>query len=126
MNEITQVLGTFLLLLCVCAITDKKNSNVSPSQAPFYVGLAIIAIGACFGANCGYAINPARDLAPRILTWVAGWGKDVFTLADYWFWVPIVGPHIGAVLGVAVYIFFIEAHWPDDGEQDSHDASRYV
>lgn len=64
-----------LLLLCVCAITDKKNTQVPSSLAPMYVGFTILGIGACFGANCGYAINPARDLAPRLLSYIAGWDQ---------------------------------------------------
>lgn len=84
---------------------------------PFYVGLTVIAIGISFGVNCGYALNPARDLAPRILSLAGGWGTGVFSYRNYnWFWVPIVGPHIGAILGVVVYILFIEAHWPDAEE----------
>jgi MIP family channel proteins len=113
-----QILGTMLLLLCICAITDKKNTQVPSSLVPMYVGFAIIAIGVCFGANCGYALNPARDLAPRVLTLIAGWGTNVFSYQNYsWFWIPIVGPHIGAILGVIIYIMFIEAHWPDEGEE---------
>jgi len=112
-----QVLGTFLLLLCICAITDKKNNAVPVALVPFYVGLTVIAIGISFGVNCGYALNPARDLAPRILSLAGGWGTGVFSYRNYnWFWVPIVGPHIGAILGVVVYILFIEAHWPDAEE----------
>ena len=73
-----QILATMLLLLCICAITDKRNTQVPSSLVPMYVGFLIIAIGVCFGANCGYALNPARDLAPRILTLIAGWGTQVF------------------------------------------------
>ena len=68
-----QILGTMLLLVCVCAITDKKNTQVPSGLVPMYVGFTILGIGICFGANCGYALNPARDLAPRLLTLIAGW-----------------------------------------------------
>ena len=67
-----QILGTMLLLVCVCAITDKKNTQVPSYLAPMYVGFTILGIGISFGANCGYALNPARDLAPRLLTLIAG------------------------------------------------------
>ena len=80
-----QVVGTGLLLLCVCAITDNNNMKVtrmipmkgilyiyhpqvSKQLVPFFVGLTILAIGVCFGYNCGYAINPARDFAPRLFS----------------------------------------------------------
>ena len=72
-----------------------------------------------FGFNCGYAINPARDFSPRLFTAVAGWGSEVFTAGNYFFWVPIVGPCVGAVLGGAAYDFFITRHHP--GEDDAGD-----
>lgn len=71
-----QILGTMLLLLCVCAITDKKNTQVPTYLVPMYVGFTILGIGICFGANCGYALNPARDLAPRLLSLIAGWDQS--------------------------------------------------
>lgn len=73
-----QILATMLLLLCICAVTDKKNTQVPSSLVPLYLGFLLVAIGCCFGANCGFAVNPARDLAPRILTLIAGWGNQVF------------------------------------------------
>ena len=68
-----------LLLLCVCAITDTRNMEVPKGLVPLLVGLTVLNIGVCFGFNCGYAINPARDLAPRLFTLIAGWGGDTFT-----------------------------------------------
>lgn len=113
-----QILATMLLLVCICAISDKRNTQIPSSLAPMYVGFLIIAIGICFGANCGYALNPARDLAPRILTLIAGWGTPVFSYKDYtWFWIPIVGPHIGAIFGVIIYMLFIEGHWPAEADE---------
>ena len=56
-------------------------------------------IGAAFGFNSGYAINPARDFGPRLFTAIAGWGTEVFRAGNDWWWVPIVAPPIGAVLG---------------------------
>ena len=65
-----------------------------------------------FGANTGYAINPARDLGPRILASLEGWGAAAFpgeqgTLLDAYWWVPIVGPIVGAIIGALLYEFFI-------------------
>jgi glycerol uptake facilitator protein len=70
-----------------------------------------VAIGISFGANAGYAINPARDFGPRMLALVAGWG-DVAFPGDYgnvntYFWIPIVGPLLGAVIGALIYDLFI-------------------
>ena len=60
-----------------------------------------------FGYNAGYAINPARDLGPRLFTAVAGWGSDVFRAGNGWWWVPIAGPLIGGVVGGFVYDLFV-------------------
>lgn len=67
------------MLILICAITDTRNCGVSPGLAPLLVGLTVVAIGMCMGFNCGYAINPARDLGPRFFTAIAGWGFEVFT-----------------------------------------------
>ena len=72
----------------------------------------ILAIGMCFGLNAGYAINPARDLGPRLFTALAGWGGQVFTANHYYFWVPIVGPLIGGPLGALIYDWFIGRNFP--------------
>jgi len=74
---------------------------------PIVVGLLVTLIGATFGLNAGYAINPARDLGPRLFTLVAGWGTDVFRAGGGWWWVPILGPLTGGVLGGWLYDVFV-------------------
>jgi glycerol uptake facilitator protein len=61
----TQIVGTALLLFCVRAISDRKNMTVPNYLSPILVGLVVLGIGVSFGYNAGYAINPARDFAPR-------------------------------------------------------------
>jgi MIP family channel proteins len=100
---IDQVVGTALLVLLVFALIDDKNLAPQANLLPIMVGLVVVVIGQCFGFNAGYAINPARDLGPRIFTAVAGWGTDVFRAGNHWWWVPIVGPLIGGVLGGLIY-----------------------
>ena len=98
-----QIVGTFFLILFVLAIVDSANMAVKANLGPFMVGMAVAAIGMSFGTGSGYAINPARDLGPRLFCWLAGWGANAFPgLHGYW-WVPIVGPLIGATVGVTVY-----------------------
>lgn len=116
-----QIVGTMLLLICVCAITDPRNMMVPKGLIPLFVGLALLNIGVCFGFNCGYAINPARDLAPRLFTLMAGWGDAPFTATTvdnvaFW-WIPFVGPHIGAIIGVMIYLFFIELHHEEEEDE---------
>ena len=73
-----QIVGTGLLLFWVRGITDAKNGKVPAFIQPFLIGLVVLGIGISFGFNCGYAINPARDFSPRILTLIAGWGTETF------------------------------------------------
>jgi len=102
-----QIIGTFFLLVFVLAIVDSMNVGVKASLAPFMVGMAVAAIGMSFGTGSGYAINPARDFGPRLFCWLMGWGPNAFPGPYGYWWVPIVGPLIGAPLGVAAYKFFI-------------------
>jgi MIP family channel proteins len=100
---VDQVVGTALLILVLFALIDKRNSAPSGNLGPLLVGLLVVAIGACFGFNSGYAINPARDLGPRLFTFLAGWGIDVFRAGNHWFWIPVVGPLVGAIAGALLY-----------------------
>ena len=98
-----QVIGTALLLLCIMAVTDTRNSAPSSRIAPLLVGLTVVAIGMAFGGMHGYAINPARDFGPRLWTVVAGFKNNGLTDGTNQFWVPIIGPIIGGLIGVFVY-----------------------
>ncbi len=109
---VDQIVGTALLLLLVLALGDQKNFAAEGRLQPILVGAAVVLIGMTFGFNAGYAINPARDFGPRLFTFIAGWGGDVFTAGNSWWWVPIVGPLIGGVLGGYVYDLCITKHQP--------------
>jgi glycerol uptake facilitator protein len=112
---IDQIVGTAFLLMFVVALIDERNSAVGSNLAPLAIGLAVLAIGNSFGANAGYAINPARDFGPRLFAYFAGWGKVAlpgtynapgFHFSSYW-WIPIVGPLIGGIIGVVIYDLFV-------------------
>ena len=81
---VDQVIGTMLLMAGVLALTDQRNAAPPAYLAAPLVGLLVVAIGVAFGFNAGYAINPARDLGPRLFTAVAGWGPGVFTAGGGW------------------------------------------
>ena len=109
---IDQVVGTALLIAIIFALTDQKNLAPEGRLVPIHFGLLVVLIGMTFGFNAGYAINPARDLGPRLFTFVAGWGSEVFRAGNHWWWVPIVGPLVGGVLGGAIYDRLILRHHP--------------
>jgi len=108
-----QIFGAFLLVVCVMALTDPKNMGPHKGLIPILVGFVVFGVGLSFGTNAGFAINPARDFGPRIFEAII-YGADTFSNGNYYFWIPIVGPHIGAILGALVYIFVIEMHHPID------------
>jgi glycerol uptake facilitator protein len=107
-NLVTEILGTMVLVLGVLGITDPGNKGVgTASLGGLLVGLLVLAIGLSLGGPTGYAINPARDLGPRIMHAIlpipgkgpSDWGYS---------WIPVVGPLIGGAIGALIY----GAAWP--------------
>src|SRR5919106_2815311 len=108
-NIVTEIIGTAMLLVGVLALISGANAEtVGPTGLTgLLVGLLVLAIGLSLGGPTGYAINPARDLGPRIAHQVlpiAGKGDSDWGYA----WVPVVGPIIGGVLGALLF----KALWP--------------
>ncbi|MFT9850390.1 MIP/aquaporin family protein [Aneurinibacillus sp. REN35] len=104
-NVISEIIGTFVLVLGILAIGANKFAD---GLNPFIVGFLIVSIGLSLGGTTGYAINPARDLGPRIahaVLPIAGKGSSNWGYA----WIPIVGPIIGGVLGAWFYAMFFTA-----------------
>jgi len=114
---VDQIVGTALLMIGVLALGDQRNSGPPPWLVAPLIGGLVLAIGVAFGFNAGYAINPARDVGPRLFTAIAGWGGGVFTAGHGWWWVPIVGPIIGAVVGAGVYDACVGRYLPHRGAE---------
>ena len=96
MNLISEIIGTFVLMFAILAIP-----SVWSLPGPFTVGLAVLVIGLALGGTTGYAINPARDLSPRIahaILPIPGKGSSDWGYS----WIPVVGPIIGAVIAALV------------------------
>jgi len=115
-----QLFATAFFILAILAITDKNNSKLPNAVNAILIGCCLIIVGTSFGINCGFAVNPARDFAPRLFTLMAGWGWKVFYANNYFFWIPLIMPMFGAVLAVCLYHLFIANHWPEN-ESDKHD-----
>ncbi len=105
-----QVVGTALLVGIIFALTDQRNTAPPAYLTPIVVGLLVVVIGATYGFNAGYAINPARDFGPRLFTFVGGWGAEVFRAGNGYWWVPIIAPCLGAVIGGFLYDLLIARH----------------
>ena len=102
-NLISEVIGTFVLIFVVAAMGSKAVSatGTAPGLGPYLVGMLVWAIGLSLGATTGYAINPARDLGPRIahaLLPIHKKGGSDWRYAP----VPVIGPLVGAALAAAM------------------------
>ncbi len=99
-NLVTEAIGTFVLVSLVLT-----SGYTASALGPLFVALVIVGIGASLGGPTGYAINPARDLGPRIahaVLPIKGKGSSDWSYA----WVPVVGPLVGGVLaGLAYFIY---------------------
>jgi glycerol uptake facilitator protein len=108
-----QIIGTAILLFLILAVTDLRSSSPGSNLAPWIVGLIVVAIGMAWGTNAGYAINPARDFGPRLASFLTGYGtawRDQY--GNIYFWVPIIGPFIGGLVGAGLYDLLIGRSLP--------------
>jgi glycerol uptake facilitator protein len=107
----TEIIGTFCLLLFVYAIVDSvHNTGPGANLWPFMVGMAVLAIGLSLGGPTGYAINPARDLGPRLMAAIFAGDRAAFGSA--YFIVPIIGPLVGGVAGAFFYTRLVHPFLP--------------
>jgi glycerol uptake facilitator protein len=103
-NIITEVIGTFLLVFGVLAIVANQ-ATVDTGLVGLLVGFLVLAIGLSLGGPTGYAINPARDLMPRIahaVLPIPGKGPSDWGYA----WIPVVAPIVGGILGALAFDLF--------------------
>jgi glycerol uptake facilitator protein len=97
-NFLGELLGTAMLFIGISCITAGTGAGI----APYLVGMLVLLIGNCLGGTTGYAINPVRDLAPRIMHAIlpiAGKGDSQWSYA----WIPVIGPIVGAVLASLLF-----------------------
>jgi len=99
-NLLCEIIGTMVLVFVIGALSS--NSNITAEMAPYFVGLLVWVIGLSLGGPTGYAINPARDLGPRLahtLLPLSGKGSSEWSYAL----VPIVGPFVGGIIGASIW-----------------------
>lgn len=110
-----QIVGTAILVFVIFALTNVRNNPPLANLAPVAIGLVVVGIGMAFGANAGYAINPARDFGPRLVSFITGYSTAWVDQngTQYW-WVPIVAPIIGGLLGGAMFKYLIDRYIPTE------------
>lgn len=103
-----EVVLTAALVFGILIMVDTENKCLPLGNLwPVLVGIYIAVIGLAAGSLTGFAMNPARDFGPRLFAAAAGWGSVVLPGVDNYFWIPIVGPLIGGVIGGFVYKYTI-------------------
>lgn len=103
---VVELVITAVLMMSILALTDDNNGAPKGFAAALLIGILIAVIGASMGPLTGFAMNPARDFGPKFFAYLAGWGDVALTggRSNPYFWVPIVGPILGAQLGAAIYV----------------------
>ncbi|KAE9548025.1 hypothetical protein FO519_008765 [Halicephalobus sp. NKZ332] len=115
---VSQIIGTAVFVFFIIHFVDRRNSYPNWIQ-PFITGLVFLMIGTVFSSDTKYSLNPARDLGPRLFTCIIGYGIETFSFRDYnWFWVPLLGPILGGVVGGHLYQLFIEFYAPSENRSD--------
>ena len=105
LNFLTETIATAVLLLGILVIYDRHN-GVTTAMGPYLVGILIFSIGLSLGGPTGFAINPARDLGPRIMhAWlpIRNKGSSEWDYA----WIPVIAPLVGGAIGAMVYLQFL-------------------
>ncbi len=109
--SVCEIFGTAALLWGVLAAIDAKNLGPGANMAPLIIGFVVLSVGLSLGGPSGYAINPARDLGPRIFGVLVG-TQGLFS-GLYWLVAPIIATLIGGVLGAVTYDLFITPYLPE-------------
>ena len=111
---LVEVVITSMLMGMIMALTDDGNGVPKGPLAPLLIGLLVAVIGASTGPLTGFAMNPARELGPKLFTWMAAGGDIAMTGGRDipYFIVPIIAPLIGACLGAAIYRYLIGNNLP--------------
>lgn len=118
----SEFVASSILMFLIFALKDDGNLGAGP-LVPLALFFVIFGIGACFGWETGYAINLARDFGPRLTSYMLGYGREVWTAGNYYFWVccfpfllkviidmvkvPMVAPFFGCTFGAWLYDMFL-------------------
>ncbi|TAK20641.1 MAG: ABC transporter permease subunit [Chloroflexota bacterium] len=104
---LVEMFGTAVLAFIVFALTDQRNeAGPGVAMTPLFVGFTVAALISLFAPITQAGWNPARDLGPRLVSWVLGWGNIAIPGPDGGFWIYLAGPFVGAPVGATIYHLF--------------------
>ena len=114
----TEALGTAILMLVIFGSVDERNASRPGTLTPLTIGLTVTILISLLGPVTMAAFNPARDLAPRLFSAMAGWGTLPFTFNGMgWLMVYVVAPVTGAVAGGGIYRWGLKPHYANPPER---------
>uniref|UniRef100_A0A6G1SI39 Aquaporin-9 n=1 Tax=Aceria tosichella TaxID=561515 RepID=A0A6G1SI39_9ACAR len=124
---ISYTLATAHLTLLILAINDSRLIRIAKSLRPMYLAGALCLVLAAFSANGGPVWNPAQDFSPRLYIALFGWGSSAFNLYNYKYWCfcGLVAPHLGALIGFALYRLFDHLRAITEEQHHSSPSSRH-
>lgn len=112
-----EALGTAILAFMIFALTERRNGAAPGALAPFFIGFTVAVLISLFAPITQAGWNPARDLGPRIVAFLAGYGPVAIPGPHGGFWVYIVGPLVGAPIGAALYDRLLRSGLPEERSQ---------
>lgn len=98
---LAELIGTMFLMMSIMSVTD-ADSQIDATFGPFVIGLALGGVGLGMGSIAGFSVNPARDFGARLFTSIM-YGSNVWSVSNYYFWVPLTMPFVGALAGGGLY-----------------------
>ena len=108
-----EIILTAFLVFGIFAITEQYNEQApGANSGALIIGFLVAAIGASTGNLEAWAINPARDFGPRLFCFLAGWGPAALPSPDNYWWIPILAPLLGGILGAGAYQVLIHQFLP--------------
>ncbi len=120
---ISELVSSAILMFVIFAMKDDSNPGAMGKSGagklfPLILFFLLFGLGACFGWETGYAINTARDFGPRVMSYALGYGSGAWSASNCYFWIPMVAPFVGTLLGGGAYDVFIytgpesPVNWP--------------
>jgi aquaglyceroporin related protein, other eukaryote len=127
----SEFIASAILMFVIFALKDESNQGAMGKTGagqffPLALFFLIFGLGACFGFETGYAMNLARDFGPRLMSYFLGYGNEVWSAGNYYFWVPMVAPFFGCMFGGFLYDLCIYTGLDSPLNQPDFGISRYT